>query len=141
TGGRGRVEQTRTILPQIDLRRRGGGRPRIVGVPRVRAGLERRRFPREFLAAAVQPVPEPRRLNLLAELGRRVVAAEADEPDRLRLRGVPLAVIPGPGHDQVHVIGIALFGMFVDFPRTPRILLIPEAGDIEGRYGGAVELT
>ena len=38
---------------------------------------------------------------------------------------------PRPGHHQVRVIGIALAGLTKDLPRSPRIFLVPESGDIE----------
>ena len=125
---------------EVELRRGRRRRPRLIGLPRIRAGLKGRGLPRKLLALAVEPVTEPRRLDLLAELQRGVMAAERHEADRLGFRIVPLSVKPRAGDDDVVAVRIALLGPAINLPRTPRILLIPEAGDVQVRNEGALDL-
>ena len=94
---------------QVQIRLRRRRRPDGVRLPGVRARLERRGLPGKLLASAVQPIAEPRRLDLLAELERRVVPAKRDQADRLGVQVVPLAVKPRPRDDEVVAVGIALF--------------------------------
>src|SRR4029077_12292561 len=114
--------------------------PCRVGAPRVRTGLERGRLPRKLLAVAVQPVAEPRRLDLLAELSRRVMAAERDLPDRIGREVVPLPVEPRAGDNEVVAVGIADLRAAVDLPRPPRIFLVPEPGNIQVRHERTLDL-
>ena len=67
--------------------------------------------------------------------------AEWHEADAVGLLGLPLAMKPGTSHDEVGVVGIVFFGVAKDLPRTPRVFLVPEAGDVEVRHGGGVQLV
>src|SRR5262249_11066067 len=118
---RRQIERQHTVRLQIELRWRRRWRPRRVHLPGVRARLERRRLPWKLLAGAVEPVTEPRRLDLLAELDGRIVSAKWNLADRRRRRVVPLAMEPRPGDDDVEAIRIADLGSAVDLPGSPRI--------------------
>src|SRR6266496_4352066 len=76
------LERQRAVGMEIQARRPGVvGRPHGVAAPAVRAGLERGGPPRGFLPSPVQVIPEEGRLDGLAVLARRFVAAQGDQPD------------------------------------------------------------
>ena len=134
------VERERAVRLQVEVPDRGLRRPGWVGSPGVRAGLKRRGLPRKLAALPVQPVAEPRCFNLFPELRCRVVPTERNLADRVGLRGVPLTVEPRTRDDEVEVIRVAQLRPAVDFPRAPRIFLIPETGHVQVRDERAVHL-
>src|SRR5262249_28147360 len=115
-------------------------RPRVVRVPGVGPALKGLCLPGEFFALAVQPKAEEGRFDLFAELRGSIVSAEPDQPEALRLGCVPLSVEPGSGNDEVSAVRIFLRGAPEDLPRTPGVLLIEEAGDVQVGYRGGLEL-
>ena len=119
---------------------RGFGRPHLVAAPAVRARLEHRGLPAGLLPLPMEIVAEERSLDGLAELAGRLMPAERDQPDAVCLRRLPLAVKPGPCHHEVGVVRVVFLRMVKDLPRPPRILLIPEARDVEVRDRRGVEL-
>src|SRR6185503_13935632 len=75
------------------------------------------------------------------KLARGVVPAERNQPNRLRLRRVPLTVKPWAADDVVETVRVAQFGAAIDLPRAPRIFLIPETGHIQVGDERALELV
>ena len=106
------------------------GRPDLVGVPGIRSALKGARLPCRFVAFAVKVIAEECRLDLLAEFTRGLMTPEGDDADRISLGTLPLAVIPRSGDDEIVVIGIVLFGVAKNLPRSPGILLIPESSNV-----------
>src|SRR5439155_4544613 len=110
----------------------------VVGVPGVRSGLKGLHPPGEALPIAMQKMAEEKHLDIVAEFSRRVMPAVAVASDALRRRPLPLAMEPGARDQVIVVVRIAFGRVLEDLPRSPRILLIPESGDIEIRDGRAV---
>src|ERR1700674_514363 len=136
-----RVERQRTVGVKIEVCRFRLSRwPRRVGPPTVGAGLEGCRPPSRLRTLAVQVITEEWSFDRLAEFARGLVAAQRNEADTIALRRLPLAVIPRTSHHEVRVIRIILSRMPEDLPRTPRIFLIPETGDVEVGNRRRVEL-
>src|SRR5260370_31535132 len=104
-----------------------------MGVPTVRAALERARLPLWLFAFSVQVKTEKRSLDIFAELARRFVSRKRDQPDAVRLRRLPLAVEPRTGNHEIRVLGIVLFRMAKNLPRPPGIFLIPESRHVQVR--------
>ncbi len=105
-------------------------------MPGVGAGLEGACLPVRLTADAVQIEAEEGRLNVLAELMRGIVAAEGDERAEMVADGaMPAAVIPGPGDDEVRMVGVGLICVLEDLPWPPGVFLIPEACDVKVRDG------
>ena len=46
----------------------------------------------------------------------------------------------GPADDEVRVVGVVLLGLVEDRPRTPRVFLIPETGDVQVRDRRTLDL-
>ena len=88
----------------------------------------------------MQIMAEERSLEVLSELARGFMPAKRNQPDAVALRALPLAVIPGTGHDEVRVVGVLLFRMAENLPRPPGVFLIPKAGHIQVRNRGGMEL-
>ena len=123
-------------LPARDASAR---RPAVVGAPLVGSGLERRRLRELERPLVLEPVGEPRRLDVLAERGRGG-AAEIDGSELLSGWRVPAAVIPGTDHQIVQVLRIVGLERLVDLDGPEEILLIPPARDGEGRNLDPVEI-
>ena len=78
----------------------------------------------------MQVVAKKRSQNVFAKFAGGLMASKGNEPDAVALAARPLSVKPRPGHHKVRVVGIILFGMAKNLPRSPRIFLIPESGNI-----------
>src|SRR5258708_6105967 len=115
-------------------------RPGCVRVPSVRSGFKSGRSPRWFFTFAVKIVAEERRLNILSEFAACFVASKRDDADRFALSAVPLAMEPGPGNNEVRVIGIVFSCVPENLPGSPGIFLIPETGDVQVRHSRGVQL-
>ena len=98
-------------------------------------------LPLRLFAFAVQVVAEKRRFDVLAEFRGCVVAREWNLADAIGFVGLPLAVEPRSGNDEVSAIGIMFGGMPENLPGPPGVFLIPEPGDIEIRHRGCVKLA
>src|SRR5215470_8400925 len=105
-------------------------RPSLVGLPGIGAALERGGLPGGFFTFAVQVVAEKRRFDIFAKFTRRFVSAERNDADGVALRGLPFAVIPRTGDNEVGPVGVVFSGVAENLPRSPRIFLIPETGNI-----------
>src|SRR5438132_13957136 len=124
-------KRQRTIALQIEIGRlRPTRRPLRVGSPAIRSGLEGRHPPGWLRAAAVEIIPEERRLDVLAKLARRF-PTEREEADAVTLRCLPFAMKPRAHHHEIGALRVVLGGVTEDLPRSPRIFLIVESGDVE----------
>ena len=54
---------------------------------------------------------------------------------------LPFTVKPRSGDDEVGVLRIVFFSVAEDFPRTPGVFLVPEAGNVEIGNSGGVKLV
>src|SRR2546422_11493405 len=102
-------------------------------MPTVRAALERAGLPLRLLALAVQVTPEQRRFDVFAERPRGFMPRKRNQADAIALRCLPLPVKPRTGHDKIRVLGIVLFCVAENLPRSPGIFLIPESRDVQIR--------
>ena len=84
-------------------------------------------------ALVLEPVREPRRLNVLAIVRRRL-AAEVDVLKLLSRRSAPAAVIPRADDEIVLVVGVVLLELAVDGDRAVKVFLVPPARDVERRH-------
>src|SRR5579872_2975115 len=110
-------------------------RPDAIGMPRVRPALERAGLPRKLLARTMQVITEEWRFDILAELARGLVSAKRDQADAFAFGRLPFSVKPGTSDDEIRVLRIILFGVAKNLPRSPRVFLIPESGDVQIRHG------
>src|SRR5262249_49365618 len=137
----GRIEAQSAVGVQVQAGALGAWRrPRVVRMPGVGPALEGLCLPGELFALAMQPEAEEGRLYLFPALPGGIVSAESDQPDVLCLGCLPLSVKPGSGNDEVRVVRILLRGAPEDLPRTPRVLLVEEPGDVQVGHGGGLEL-
>src|ERR1700730_10260665 len=104
--------------------------PRCIGMPAIRPALKRSVPPRGLCAYAVQIVAEEWRLNTFAKFARGFMSAERNDADGIAFGGLPFAVEPWARDNDIRVIGIVLLGFMKNLPRTPRVLLIPESGNV-----------
>src|SRR5438105_13800426 len=103
-----RCERKRAVLMKVKVSRLRALRwPRIISVPGVGTGLEGLRFSFERFALAMQPIAEPRRLDLLAIFNRGRVFAEGEQPEGRTFTAVPPAVDPWSRDHDVVVVRVA----------------------------------
>src|SRR5262249_510174 len=89
-------------------------------------------FPVQLERTILEVVREEGALELLAELpGRR--RPELDRPQAVADPGAPPPVVPRPDHDRAEVPRVLLFPGLVDLQRAVEVLLVPPAGDVQGR--------
>src|SRR5689334_1803175 len=69
------------------------------------------------------------------------MAAERHDPDAVSLFRAPSTVVPRPCDHEVSVLRIFFLRMAEDLPRSPRIFLVPEAGDVQVGNTGTVQLV
>src|SRR5215831_17615735 len=141
SGSRRRIERKLLIFTQVKLtlgytRAR---RPRIEGSPAVGAGLKGQRFRLIELALVLQVVGKPGMQNIGAEVltGR---AAKIDVAQFIAGGTIPAAMVPGTGHQMVHVVRVGLLQNLIRFDGSVEIFLIPPARDVHDGYGDLLEL-
>ena len=88
----------------------------------------------------MKKIAEERRLDIVTEFSCGVMPAVAVASDTLGLRALPLAMGPRTRDQVIVVVRIVFGGVFEDLPRSPRIFLIPETGNIEVGDRCAVQL-
>src|SRR5207245_4425886 len=132
----------RPVGAEIQVGRSGVlGRPFGIGPPAVGARLKRGRAPARLFPLPVEIVAEERGLDRLAVLPRRLVTAQRDQPDAVRLGRPPLAVKPRTRDHEIRMIGVMLRGVPKDLPRSPWVFLIPEPCYVQVRDRRRVELA
>src|SRR5271166_3287572 len=89
----------------------------------------------------MQVVAEEGRLDVLAKFAGRFMASERNQRDAVAFRRLPLTVEPWAGHDEIRMVRIVFCGVAENLPRSPRIFLIPESGDIQIRHGRGMKLV
>src|SRR5579884_4475963 len=126
---------------EVELARHGAsGRPDVEVPPRAVAGVEDphlRKIPR---ALVLEPIVEPRLLDLRTEVLARV-AAKGDVAERVAMRARPFAVKPRPQHEIVEMLTVTRLPRRVGGLRTVEIFLIPRAAHRERRHRGEREIA
>src|SRR6185503_7146409 len=132
----------RELPAGAEVERSGDGalwRPRVERPPCIAAGFEDRRLRLPEVALVLQVVGEKGRLDILSEILRRR-RSEIDLAEFLAGSSRPAAVTPGTDDEKVLRALIMLLQLTINGDRAVEILLVPPAGDVQGRNGHAREV-
>jgi hypothetical protein len=134
----GRAPRTKGRLPpaaRVRCRHRLARRPGVEPPPALRTRVEDDRFRELALPLVLQPVGEARRLDLAPVVVTRRAAPRNDAARVARVRE-PLAVLPGPDHEEVDPGCVGRFHRGAGVRRAPNVLLVPPAADGQSRNRG-----
>ena len=139
--GGGRVERDDAVGAEVDVARHHAlGGPAVVLLPLVGAGLEGDHLGFGQRPLVLQPVGEPRGVDLVAEVaGGRAAQVDVEHHPADLVEG-PAAVAPGAEHEEVLVVLVVGLQLLVDLDGAVEVLGVVPAGDVKRGHGDALQI-